>query len=148
MHLGEVSILYGRFANSAEVLSGQPVLFALFDAAGPRPFVLTPRYEVQWEYELPGDSPPDTTRAARLVGPRTILLRATSGGDTLELRIDVDRHVASETGGGEQPLFRAEETARSFFIQMEGRARLTGTLDGDKINLSGHAYSETFRIDR
>jgi len=141
VHLGEVSILYGRFANSAEVLAGQPVLFALFDATGPRPFVLTNDYDVVW-----GPAAGAGYSSGRV--PESIVLRARSGPDILELHIDVDRRVASETGGGEQPLFRADEKARSFFIQMEGRAQLTGTLAGAKVDLSGHAYSETFRIDR
>jgi hypothetical protein len=162
VHLGEISILYGRFAGSAAALSGQPVLFALFDATGPRPFVLTSNYEVLWkEAGSAGPAPPprtrtthaapaDTTPAAPETGrvPAVIVLRAKGGRDEFELRIDVERRVLAETGGGEQPLFRADAVARSFFIQMEGTARLTGTMDGARVDLTGHAYAETFRIDR
>jgi len=140
VHLGEVSILYGRFANSADALAHKPVLFALFDGNGPRPFVLTSDYEVHWK--------PASGAGGEGRFPESITVKARSGADHVELHIDVERRVESETGGGEQPLFRADETARSFFIQMEGRARLTGTLDGAKVDVSGHAYSETFRIDR
>ena len=70
------------------------------------------------------------------------------GQDPLELTIDVTRQVESETGGGKQGLFRADPNARSFFIQMEGRARLTGSIDRKKVDLTGHAFSETFRIDK
>jgi hypothetical protein len=55
--------------------------------------------------------------------------------------------VESETGGGKQGLFQADPNARSFFIQMEGRARLTGALDRKKIDIEGHAFSETFRLE-
>jgi hypothetical protein len=61
--------------------------------------------------------------------------------------IDVTRQVESETGAGKQGLFRADPAARSFFIQMEGKARLTGSIDRKKINLEGHAFSETFRLE-
>jgi hypothetical protein len=164
VHLGETSVLYGRFARSADVLAREPVLFALFDAGGPRPFVLTHDYNVLWKragaarpappprrripVEAPRDSAGDTTAVGAADEPAVVVLRAKSGTDDLELRIDVQRRFVSETGGGEQPLFRADEEARSFFIQMEGRARLTGTLSGARVELTGHAYAETFRIHR
>jgi hypothetical protein len=128
----DVSILYGRFAGSAAELSHQPLLFAVFDKDGPRPFVLTSSYRVTW-----GDS-------ARV--PVAITMHARVGQDPLDLKIDVTRRVESETGAGKQGLFRADPSARSFFIQMEGRAHLTGLIDRKKINLDGHAFSETFRL--
>jgi len=131
VHAGRFSILYGRFAPSASALVRQPVLVALFDEKGPRPFVLTSDYAVTWR---PGGAE-----------PQSIDVGFTAGADTLGLRIDVDRRFVSETGGGEQPLFRADEQARSFFYQMEGRARLRGRIDGTPVDEPGHAYSETFR---
>jgi len=132
VHLAnDVSILYGRFASSAKELSHQPVLFALFDKDGPRPFELTHGYDVQWN----GDE------------PRAVSIHARVGQDPLDLKIDVTRQVESETGAGKQGLFRADPSARSFFIQMEGTAQLTGSIDRKKINLVGHAFSETFRLE-
>lgn len=131
VHLGELTVLYGRFARNAEELARQPVLFALFDATGPRPFVLTHNYQVKWNGSLPA----------------SVTLRS-PGRDNLDLEIDVTRQVESETGEGKQGLFRASESARSFFIQMEGKARLTGSIDRKKLDLTGHAFSETFRLER
>jgi hypothetical protein len=131
VHAGEFSVLYGRFATSAAGLVRQPVLVALFDGQGPRPFVLTARYSVTW--------------APNAGEPRAIDVGFASGADSLHLRIDVDRRFVSETGGGEQPLFRADERARSFFYQMEGRATLRGGIDGLDVDERGHAYAETFR---
>jgi hypothetical protein len=136
VHAGPYSVLYGRFAESQTQLRNRPLLLAAFDGDGPRRFVLTGRYSVDWS--------PD----AQAPWPTRIDLSAVRGGDKLSLTIDVDRHFMSETGGGEQPLFRAEEAARSFFYQLEGRVRLTGRLDGVKVNETGHAYAETFRVDR
>jgi hypothetical protein len=137
VHVGTTSILYGRFANSAAELSHQPVLFALFDADGARPFVLTHSYGVQWTAATPPNA----------ATPRLITLRTRVGQDNLDLEIKITRRVESETGGGKQGLFRADPKARSFFIQMEGRAHLTGTIDRKKIDLTGHAFSETFRLE-
>jgi hypothetical protein len=138
VHLDDgVSILYGRFANSAEELSHQPVLFALFDADGPRPFVLTHSYGVDWTPEKPGVA----------AMPRVITLHSRVGQDKIDLEIEVTRRVESETGEGKQGLFRADPNKRSFFIQMEGKAHLTGTIDRKKVDLRGHAFSETFRLE-
>lgn len=136
-HLGDVTILYGRFARAADELARQPVLFAMFDGVGPRPFALTHGYAVEWS-AAPGG-------AAR--APAAVTTHARVRQDRLELRIDVTRHVESETGAGKQELFRAAPGARSFFIQMEGRARLTGTIDRKKVDLAGHAFAETFRLE-
>ncbi len=133
VHAGRLSLLYGRFATSMDALSSQPVLFALFDDDGPRPFVLTSAYGVSWHE--------DTHE------PTSIHLSAASGKDSLGVRIDVARHFVSETGGGEQPLFRADEARRSFFFQLEGTARVVGRIDGERVDERGHAYSETFRVD-
>jgi len=139
VHLGGgMSILYGRFAGSARELAHQPVLFALFDRDGARPFELTSSYKVEW-------SPAAPERAAE---PVAITLHARVGQDPLDLRIDVTRRVESETGAGKQGLFRAEAGARSFFIQMEGTAHLTGSIDRKKISVEGHAFSETFRLEK
>ena len=138
VHLGEMTVLYGHFAGSMSELSHQPVLFAVFDQDGPRPFVLTSSYKVEWS-----NAATETSGTAQ---PVVITLHARVGQDPLDLRIDVTRRVESETGAGKQGLFRADPNARSFFIQMEGRAHLTGSIDRKKINLEGHAFSEAFRL--
>jgi hypothetical protein len=150
VHAGPYNILYGRFAASERELEDRPVLLAAFDGEGPRRFVLTGNYRVEWAE--PSATPPPQTRvmhespAGRW--PRRISLSAARGADRLALTIDVERHFLSETGGGEQPLFRADLAARSFFYQVEGRVRLTGRLDGVAVEETGHAYSETFFVDR
>jgi len=151
VHAGPYSVLYGRFAASMDALEQRPVLFAAFDGGGPRRFVLTGRYSVDWT-EPPASTRPPKTRimhgnaSVPAAWPRRITLTAVRGSDKLAFEIDVERHFLSETGGGEQPLFRADENARSFFYQVEGRVRLTGRLDGRKVDESGHAYAETFQI--
>ena len=137
-HLGDYTVLYGRFARTAAELMDKPILFALFDADGPRPFALTHSYTVEWN---PGDS-------AKPMTPRAVLIRSRVGKDRLELVIDVTRQVESETGGGKQGLFQADPNARSFFVQMEGKARLTGSIDRKKVDVTGHAFSETFRLEK
>ena len=151
VHAGPYSVLYGRFAASHGELRNRPLLFAAFDGDGPRRFALTGRYQVDWV--TPGLTPtaPPRTRIMHDAMPRErpgrITLSAAGGSDELVLTIDVERHFVSETGGGEQSLFRADKTARTFFYQLEGRVRLTGRLDGKEIDETGHAYSETFLVE-
>jgi hypothetical protein len=157
VHAGSWSVLYGRFATSADALAQQPLLFALFDAEGPRPFVLTHDYTVLWKAvgaKRPGGPPrtkitqqADSVATGPTYEPAAVLLSAVSGNDSLSVRIDVERRFVSETGGGEQPLFRADAARRSFFFQLEGAARFTGRVDGQRVDEKGHAYSETFRVD-
>jgi hypothetical protein len=137
VHAGTLSVLYGRFATSIDALSEQPLLFALFDAKGPRPFVLTHDYDVAWKPAGAEDP---------AVEPAVVSLGAVAGRDSLAIRIDVDRRFVAETGGGEQPLFRADVARRSFFFQLEGRARLQGRIDGADVDVTGHAYAETFSV--
>ncbi len=155
VHAGETSVLYGRFARSMDALANQPVLFALFDADGPRPFVLTHDYTVLWKpvgAQRPSGPPrtritqQSTAGDAPASEPAAVLMSAVSGEDTLAIRIDVERRFVAETGGGEQPLFRADETRRSFFFQLEGRARVTGRIGSERLDTRGHAYSETFWV--
>ncbi len=155
VHAGAYSVLYGRFARSAGELRQQPVLFAVFDDAGPRPFSLTSDYRVDWRPVSPPGLKPKTriihaepVTDLSVEEPGRITMGFASGPDSLSLTIDVERRFVTETGGGEQPLFRAEETARSFFYQLEGHARLAGRLDGRRVDETGHAYAETFHVRR
>ncbi len=155
VHAGELSVLYGRFARSIDELLKQPVLFAVFDAEGARPFVLTHHYTVQWTprgVTQPGGPPrvritqTEPTQTALEVQPAIISLSGKTGNDELSISIDVQRHFVSETGGGEDPMFRADAERRSFFFQLEGIARLKGRVDSKPIDTTGHAYSETFSV--
>jgi hypothetical protein len=56
----------------------------------------------------------------------------------------ISRAACIETGAGKQGHSRRAGSA--FVYQMEGAARLTGSIDRKKISLEGHAFSETFRL--
>jgi hypothetical protein len=150
IHADEVSVLYGRFARSMTELLKQPVLFAIFDDTGPRPFFLTHDYQVKWTgvpprvpiTQVEGD--PDR-RPLSLV-PAGIDLAGATGDDQLTIKIVVARRFVTETGEGEEPLFRADADKQSFFYQLEGTATLRGRVDGVSIDTKGHAYSETFFV--
>ncbi len=147
VHAGPYSVLYGRFAATGEELARRPVFVALFDAKGPRPFMLTGDYHVTWAFLDPVVPPgPHTPAAANLPGetPQSVSLFAAAGADTVMLHLEFSRHFVSETGKGEGGLFGARDASTSLFYQLEGHATLTGRLDGAPVRETGHAYAETF----
>lgn len=150
IHAGEISILYGRFARSMDELLNQPVLFAIFDEQGPRPFFLTHDYQVKWSGAPPHVRIPQVednpNPPALTLVPAGIGLEGSRGGDRLTVQISVERRFVTETGGGEEPLFRADEAKRSHFFQLEGTATVQGRIDRKRIDTQGHAYSETFMV--
>ena len=150
IHAGEISVLYGRFARSMDELLNQPVLFAIFDDTGPRPFFLTHDYQVKWsgappQVRIPHVEGNPNPPVLSLV-PATIELEGSRGGDRLSIQIAVERRFETETGEGEEPLFRAGDEKRSFFLQLEGTATLRGRIDRKRVDVRGHAYAETFRV--
>jgi hypothetical protein len=149
VHAGPWSVLYGRFAGSMDELGDRPLLFAAFDGVGPRRFVLTGRYTVDWI-----DNPPRRMRVTHGTSPEPgrrparVSLSAVRGSDTLAIDVEFQRYFVSETGADDTSLFRAADDARSFFFQLEGRATIKGRIDGQRVDQTGHAYSETFRVER
>jgi hypothetical protein len=75
-------------------------------------------------------------------------LSAVRGSDALTIDVAFERYFVSETGADDTSLFRAADDARSFFFQLEGRATIKGRIDGQRVDQTGHAYSETFRVER
>jgi hypothetical protein len=81
-------------------------------------------------------------------GPATARLYEVRGRDTLDLRLEIDDAVASDTrigladrGEGEY----ARKLATPWFIQMKGRARLSGRAGGAALSGEGVGFFETYR---
>jgi hypothetical protein len=73
------------------------------------------------------------------------------GDDTVRVELTVEDAIATDTrprrtgGEGERgdPLGTAK--ARPYFVQMKGRARISGRLDGAPITGAGTGFFETYR---
>ena len=136
---GAYTILYGRVrppesANVAEA----PLFLYVVDSLGFRA-AFRP---TQILYE--------DTRAVRGPGrgPASVRLYDVRGTDTLDLHLTIDDAVASDTrtglierGEGEY----ARRLATPWFLQMKGRARLTGRIGGSAIRGEGIGFFETYR---
>ncbi len=136
---GSYTILYGRVRAPEAARSGDPPLFVyVVDSLGFRA-VFRPK---QITY--------DDTRVVQGPGrgPATARLLEVRGRDTLDLRLEIDDAVASDTrvgladrGEGEY----ARQLSTPWFIQMKGRARLAGRVAGTALSGEGIGFFETYR---
>ena len=81
-------------------------------------------------------------------GPSSARLFDVRGTDTLELRLTIDDAVASDTRAGlieRGEGVYARQLATPWFLQMKGRAHLTGRISGRTIAGDGTGFFETYR---
>ena len=136
---GSFTILYGRVrppASSGNVEA--PMFVYLVDSLGFRA-VFRPR-QIQY----------DDTRAVAGPGrgPSTARLFDVRGHDTLDLRLTIDDAVASDTRGGLVDRGEgdyARQLLTPWFLQMKGRARLSGRVGGVALAGEGIGFYETYR---
>lgn len=136
---GSYTILYGRVRPAASGDAPETPLFVyLVDSLGFRA-VFRPQSIVYDDARaVPGPGR----------GPSTARLRDVRGSDTLDLRLEIEDIVATDTRRGfiERG---AGETARRlqapWFLQMKGRATLSGRVGGIGVAGSGAGFFETYR---
>lgn len=136
---GAYTILYGRVRPpDASRDSDAPLFVYVVDSLGFRA-VFRPRVILYDDARtMPG--------AGRV--PASARLFDVRGSDTLDLRLEIDDVVASDTrtglierGEGEY----ARRLATPWFLQMKGRARLRGRVAGGAIAGEGIGFFETYR---
>jgi hypothetical protein len=136
---GQYTILYGRVRPPASSASVEAPLFVyVVDSLGFRA-VFRPRV-IRYDDTRPLRGPG--------VGPATARLFDVRGRDTLDLQLEIDDAVASDTRAGlidrgEGEYARRLETP--WFVQMKGRARLSGRISGSAVSGEGIGFFETYR---
>jgi hypothetical protein len=139
---GPYSILFGRVQPPVDSGGGtSPLFLYLVDSLGFRA-LFRPRdvaYEEGREIFVGG-------RPVRV--PTRGVLYDVRGADTLRLELIVEDATGTDTRGGliergESDFARA--LARPYFIQMKGRARLTGRVGGQPVLGEGAGFFETYR---
>ncbi len=138
---GPFGILYGRVRQPDPGVEPPPLVVYVVDSLGFRA-LFRPR-DVQYT-----DARTITIGTVRVRVPSTALLTDARGGDTLRLALTIDdaigtdmRRSTLERGDPE----RRRRLRAPFFIQMKGRAQLSGTLDGQRVDASGWGFFETYR---
>ena len=136
---GQYTILYGRVRPPETSASAEAPLFVyVVDSLGFRA-VFRPsaiRYQDTRPLRGPGN------------GPATARLYDVRGRDTLDLQLVIDDAVASDTRSalidrGEGAY--ARQLATPWFLQMKGRARLSGRISGSAVSGDGIGFFETYR---
>ena len=141
---GQYTFLYGRVYPADTTASIPPVLVYLVDSLGFRA-VFRPRL-ISYE-----DSRTLRVGGTELHVPSRASFADVRGPDTLRVDIDVEDAIATDTrptrkvSQNERGDPLGSEKKRPYFIQMKGRARISGRLEGEPLAGNGIGFFETYR---
>jgi hypothetical protein len=143
---GDYTLLYGRVHSPDTTASVPPVLVYLVDSLGFRG-VFRPR-SISYE-----DGRSARIGARVLAVPSRAVLVDERDGDTLRVELVIEDAIATDMrlerrealGVGAAANTLVTQTRKPYFIQMKGTARISGRLDGERVQGSGTGFFETFR---
>lgn len=138
---GSYTLLYGRVEPPSESASQPPLFLYLVDSLGFRA-LFRPR-EISYE---DGRTVDVDGRSIRV--PSSAVMFDARGRDTIRVELTIDDAIATDTRGslierGETRSARALSTP--YFVQMKGRARISGIVDGQPLRGEGEGFFETYR---
>ncbi|HUF26480.1 MAG TPA: hypothetical protein VMM18_05800 [Gemmatimonadaceae bacterium] len=138
---GQYSILYGQVQPPDTIAATAPLFVYVVDSLGFLGIFRPARVHYEDARTIRVDG-----RPVRV--PARALIADARGADTLRLEIEIEDASGTDirrpvvVGGGEAVLF---EPSRPYFIQMKGRARLSGRIGGEVIGAEGQGFFETYR---
>ena len=138
---GAFTFLYGRVQQTDSAAATAPVFFYLVDSLGFR--ALFRPQTVEWTDDRTmrlGGRPLAVPSRGRMVDIR--------GRDTLEVELLVDDLAAHDTRQGlieRGEAAAARQLSRPWFLQLSGRARVRGRVDGRPFAGEGRGFFETYR---
>ncbi|MBA3467547.1 MAG: hypothetical protein H0T21_09065 [Gemmatimonadaceae bacterium] len=141
---GEYSLLYGRVHSPDSAASVPPLLVYLVDSLGFRAVFRPARIA----YE---DGRSTVVAGKRIAVPSTASFIDARGDDTLRVDLTIEDAIATDTrprtarreGQRGDPLGTA--SAKPYFIQMKGVARISGRIAGKVLSGTGTGFFETYR---
>jgi hypothetical protein len=133
---GQYGLLYGRVQPADSAAATQPLFLYLTDSLG-FSALFRPR-------EIRNDNARITyVNGIAVHTPAHALLFDARGDDTLRVELDVEDAIATDTRKGAERGGAA--VAAPFFVQMKGRATLTGRVRGVPVHAQGRGFFETYR---
>ncbi|HEX6053211.1 MAG TPA: ABC transporter permease [Gemmatimonadaceae bacterium] len=138
---GPYTFLYGRVEPPDSASGDSPLFFYLVDSLGFRALFRPPRVDYVDDRVIRVNG-----RALRV--PSRASFSDVRGEDTLRVELVIEDATATDT---RDPVAERGETmatralARPYFIQMKGRARLSGRVRGQPIGGEGYGFFETYR---
>lgn len=139
--VGSYTLLYGRVEPPDDVGSQPPLFLYLVDSLGFRA-LFRPR-EISYLDDR------TVTVGGRVIHvPSSAVLTDARGRDTIRVELTIEDAIATDTRGslverGEARVARMLTTP--YFVQMKGRARLSGVVDGQPLDGEGEGFFETYR---
>jgi hypothetical protein len=139
--LGRFGILYGRVQPPDSLGGSAPLFVYLVDSLGFRAVFRPQRIDYVDGRTIMVEGHP------RRVPSRATLMD-TRGADTLRLELTIEDAVATDTRG--RRVERGASTdvrrlAHPYFVQMKGRAQMSGRVDGVPVSGEGTGFFETYR---
>ena len=138
---GAYTLLYGRVQPSDSTAASQPLFVYVVDSAG---FLgLFRPLSIQYE-----DGRVVRVKGGTLAVPSTATMVDVRGGDTLRVQLTIEDATATDT---RQPSVERGETLANralthpYFVQMKGRMRLSGRVNGRPLTGEGAGFFETYR---
>ena len=138
---GPYTFLYGRVEPPDSVSGDAPLFFYLVDSLGFRTLFRPARIDYVDDRVIEIDG-------RRLRVPSRASFADVKGNDTLRVELTIEDAIATDTR--EPQVERGEMLAgrslpRPYFVQMKGRARLSGRVGGQPMGEEGYGFFETYR---
>ena len=139
---GDYTILYGRVIGPDQQGKPGPLFVYLVDAEGFRAVMRPARIS----YE---DARSASVGGREIAVPSVARFADVRGADTLNVELIIEDAIATDMRAGSTgergdpgPLYSGN---KPYFIQMKGRARVSGRLNGGAISGEGYGFFETYR---
>lgn len=138
---GSYTLLYGRVEPPGDSVSQPPLFLYLVDSLGFRA-LFRPRV-ISYV-----DDRTMTVDGHTLRVPSSAVMADARGRDTIRVELTIEDAIATDTRGslierGETRAARMLTTP--WFVQMKGRARISGVVDGQPLQGEGEGFFETYR---
>ena len=132
---GQYGILYG-VVITPDAAADAPLFLYLVDSLGFRALFRPSRITYEDARTILVDG-----RAVRV--PSTAVLADVRGADTVRLELEIEDAIGTDVR--RTMLERGTVLTRPYFIQMKGRARLSGRVGGEVLAGEGNGFFETYR---
>jgi hypothetical protein len=138
---GSYTFLYGRVEPPDSVSGDAPLFFYLVDSLGYRALFRPKRIDYVDDRVIAVDG-----RPVRV--PSRATFADVKGDDTLRVELVIEDAAGTDTRTPQAErgeTLTARALARPYFIQMKGRARLSGRVGGSAVSGEGYGFFETYR---
>ncbi len=138
---GEYTLLYGRVEPPDPTLSRPPLFLYLVDSLGFRALFRPRRIDYV-------DGRVITVNGRQVHVPSRAVLMDARGDDTLRVELMIEDAIGTDTRG---PLLERGDVSAArmlrtpYFIQMKGMARISGRVQGARVEGEGYGFFETYR---